>query len=225
MLSRGNQAGLDDYLTLFSLTVNVATCIAISIAVDTGLGKHVKDVPLDNLIVLGKRTIIMNALTVWTFSLPKLALVALLKRILNYGYKTAIIFWTLCFIAQACTLATSVIWFERCQPVAHQWDPEGVPGNCFSIGIITNLGYFTSAFSAFLDLVFAFYPIPTMMKLNMSLHKRTSVSIGFGLGSLAFAVSVYKMSIYSDIVSELAVDRTCEPAASYFKLERRLTSV
>lgn len=71
-------AGLDDYLTLFAFAVVIAASVAISVAIHAGLGTHFADLTLLERIDASRKTIIASSLVVWTFALPKLALVALL---------------------------------------------------------------------------------------------------------------------------------------------------
>jgi hypothetical protein len=47
--------------------------------------------PLDIVEVL-KWNAIISSILIWSFSLPKFAIIAILKRILDYGTKTTILF-------------------------------------------------------------------------------------------------------------------------------------
>ena len=125
---------------------------------------------------------IISSILIWSFSLPKFAIIAILKRILNYGRKTTILFWALALSSQACILATSVWWFKQCTPVEYGWD-RSTDGHCAPVKVMADLGYFTSAYSAFLDLFFALYPIPLIMRLNMPFKSRIAVSIALMLAS------------------------------------------
>lgn len=74
---------------------------------------------------------------------------------------------------------------------------------------MSTLGYFTSAYSALLDLFFALYPIPFVMRLNMALKPRIAVCTALGLSSLACVVSLYKLAIFNSVFKVLATDLTC----------------
>jgi hypothetical protein len=82
---------------------------------------------------------------------------------------------------------------------------------------MADLGYFTSAYSAFLDLFFGLYPIPLIMRLNMPFKSRIAVSIALGLSGLACIVSVYKLAIFGQVFEILEQDPTCEKLL-YFTL-------
>lgn len=158
-----------------------------------------------------KYNVVISAVLIWSFSLPKFAFIATLKRILNYGTKTTILFWGLALSSQACILATSVWWFVQCKPVEFGWN-KAIDGTCADVSVLADLGYFTSAYSAFLDIFFALYPIPFIMRLNMPLKSRVAVSVALGLGVLACVVSIYKLAIFGQVFAILAVDPTCKSA-------------
>ncbi|KAK4107681.1 hypothetical protein N656DRAFT_840245 [Canariomyces notabilis] len=199
--------GLDDYITLACLVVFLATCILVTIGSHYGLGKHFETIPPEDVTTALKYNVIISAVLIWTFSLPKFAIISTLQRILTPGIKTTIVFWFLALSSQACILATSVWWFKQCDPVERGWDLT-LPGSCAPVSILANLGYFTSAYSAFLDVFFALYPIPFIMRLNMPLKTRIAVATALGLSVLACVVSIYKLAIFGQVFEILAVDPT-----------------
>ncbi|KAI1763721.1 hypothetical protein GGR53DRAFT_359307 [Hypoxylon sp. FL1150] len=186
--------GLDDYVTVFCLILSLVVCVLVTIACGYGLGKHASQLDDYQKEHALKYNAIINAVLIWQFSLPKFAIIAILKRILNYGTRTAVLFWGLGITSQACILAVSIWWFKQCSPVEYVWDKTIEGGTCANINIMSNLAYFTSSYSAFLDLFFAFYPIPFVMRLNMPLRARLAVAGALSLSSLAFVVSVIKLT-------------------------------
>ncbi|RYP09038.1 hypothetical protein DL764_001534 [Monosporascus ibericus] len=200
--------GPDDYITIGCWVVFLATCILVNIGSHYGLGKHYADVPEEHLESALKYNVIISAVLIWTFSLPKFVIIATLKRILNYGTKTTILFWSLALSSQACILATSVWWFVQCQPVEYGWNKVMIEGECADVSILADLGYFTSAYSAFLDIFFALYPIPFIMRLNMPLKGRIAMSSALSLSVLACVVSIYKLAIFGEVFAILRQDPT-----------------
>ncbi|KAM5346419.1 hypothetical protein ACJ41O_009424 [Fusarium nematophilum] len=200
--------GWDDYITVFCVAVMLVTCVFVTIGSHHGLGRHMEDIDPVLVPEALKWNAIISSVLIWTFSLPKFAIIAILKRILDYGLKTTILFWGLALSSQACILATSVWWFEQCDPVAFGWDKTIEGGTCASVKVMSDLGYFTSAYSAFLDVFFALYPIPFIMRLNMPFKSRMAVSIALGLSILASVVSIYKLTIFGSVFEVLAVDPT-----------------
>ncbi|KAI0113322.1 hypothetical protein F4814DRAFT_343330 [Daldinia grandis] len=200
--------GLDDYITVFCLVLSLVVCVLVTIATDFGLGRHAYDLDHYEKTNALKYNVIINAVLIWQFSLPKFAIIAILKRILNYGTKTAVLFWTLGITSQACVLAVSVWWFKQCDPMEYGWDKTIDGGTCVDIRVMSSLAYFTSAYSAFLDIFFALYPIPFIMSLNMPLRSRIAVAGALSLSSLAFVVSVIKLSALGQAFAISATDPT-----------------
>jgi hypothetical protein len=183
------------------------TCILVTIGSKKGLGRPFATLTPGEQVEALRWNPIISSVLIWQFSLPKFAMIATLKRILSYGTKTTVLFWGLALSSQACVLATSIWWFTQCRPVEYGWN-RAIEGECSDVSILANLGYFTSAYSAFLDIFFAFYPIPFIMKLNMPMRTRLAMSIAMGLSSLAFIVAVYKLVIFEEIFTILATDPT-----------------
>lgn len=206
--------GLDDIITVFCWLVFLVTCILITIGSSHGLGRHMNTLEPEQILEALKYNVIISSVLIWAFSLPKFAIVALLKRIINYGVKTSILFWGLALTSQACILATSVWWFKQCSPIERGWD-QSVEGSCADVSVLANLGYFTSAYSAFLDIFFALYPIPLIMRLNLRMRSRVTISIAMGLSALACVVSIYKLAIFGQVFALLPVDPTCEKPCRY----------
>lgn len=199
--------GLDDLITIFCWVLFLVTCALITVTVSHGLGKHMSALSPEQITESLHWNVISNSVAVWVFSLPKFAIVALLRRILTYGNKTAVLFWGLCITSQACILATSIWWFKQCTPIEYGWD-RSIEGSCADVSVLKNLGYFTSAYSAFLDFFFALYPIPLIMRLNLDLKNRVTISVAMGLSALASAVSVYKLAIFGEVFTMLPSDPT-----------------
>ncbi|KAI5365788.1 hypothetical protein J4E82_011171 [Alternaria postmessia] len=186
----------------------LVTCILITIGTQYGLGRRME--AIDPLLIPRalKWNVTISSVLIWTFSLPKFAIIAILKRILDYGLKTTILFWGLALSSQACILATSIWWYKQCDPVEFGWDRTIPGGTCASTKVMSNLGYFTSAYSAFLDVFFALYPIPFIMRLNMPLKNRILVSMALGLSILAFILTIYKLTIFGEVFVVLAENPT-----------------
>lgn len=139
----------------------------------------------------------MNALMVWTFALPKLAILALLQRIFIIPKYYLISFWTLCFVTISGTFATSVVWAASCKSAPGDAPSMSLPGgHCKNKDAIQVLMWATGALSAYGDLLFSVYPQFLISKLNMPLQKKVAYGLALGLGVLAFAASVYKLTLY-----------------------------
>ncbi|KAL7783434.1 hypothetical protein V8C37DRAFT_397185 [Trichoderma ceciliae] len=209
-LARGRygRLGLDDFITFVCLIILIISSVFSSIGIKYGLGRREETLDAEDLEQAIKWNAIINCVLIWSFSLPKFAIIAILKRILDYGTKTTVLFWSLALICQSCFLATSIWWFAQCTPVAYQWDKSIEGGRCATGEVLTRLAFATSAYSAFLDLFFALYPVPFVMRLNMPMRNRLAVCFALGLSALACAVSVYKLAIFQDAFDMMEKDRT-----------------
>ncbi|KAI0123714.1 hypothetical protein BJ170DRAFT_92455 [Xylariales sp. AK1849] len=199
--------GLDDGLTAFSWIVLLVTQIFITIAAGYGLGRHYDELSPSDQINALKWSTIIDAVIIWAFSLPKLAIIALLRRILNYGLHTAVFFWGLAFVGQALIFSMSVFIFVQCNPTAKNWDKD-IPGICLPTDVLIGIEYFVSSWSAFLDLFFAVYPVPFVMRLNMPMKTRIAVSSALSLGVFACIIQGYKLSILGPSFVETDKDPT-----------------
>lgn len=201
---------MDDFITLFCLLVLFVFCVLISAALPYGVGKHFVTLSATDQVKALKWNVILNSITPWICTLPKFAIVMTLKRILNYGTKTSIMFWSLALSSQATVLAMTVWGLAQCKPVSYQWDSENIEGACANPEIYVNLAYVTYIYSTILDVFFALYPVPFVMRLNMPLKLRIGVAISLSISWLGFAISVYKFSIFPTLGALLATDPSCE---------------
>lgn len=208
-----NRLGLDDAITVLCLALALAACIVMTLSSTHGLGGHAGTLSRDELDTALWWNGATGSVLVWVFTVPKFAIIAILQRILQYGRRTSAVFWVLCLTCQAGIIAASVVWqwwYHGCRPVGRGPDDVAVPSTCAEPSrVLTELGYVVSVYSALLDILFAFYPVPFIMRLNMSWKSRVAVSVAMGLTSLGFAVSVYKLIIFGEIFQILATDPIC----------------
>ncbi|KAF3014705.1 hypothetical protein E8E14_006414 [Neopestalotiopsis sp. 37M] len=201
------QWGLDDYITAFTMVIFCFSLVLFSLSVNYGLGRRYAEVSTSDAEQALYWFVMLSAVSIWTFSLPKLAIVALIQRLLNIRTLswTGGLMWTLAALGQAFIFVVSVLWYKQCQPVAYQWD-RSLEGSCPRHAALENWGYVSSAYSAFLDVLFALYPIPSIMRLNMSLRRRLSISVALGLSSIGCAVSIVKIVQLIKVLPVLATD-------------------
>jgi hypothetical protein len=98
IFSKGGGLGMDDYITVLCVVVMLVTCILITIGTQYGLGRGMEAIDSQFIPRALKWDVIISSVLIWTFLLPKFAIIAILKRILNYGLKTTILFWGLALI-------------------------------------------------------------------------------------------------------------------------------
>lgn len=185
--------------------MNFAFCAVTTTAVINGLGKHLKLIDpnkMEMVLLLNNLSFLFGILA---FTIPKLAIAALLNRILNRNKFHRIMLWFLTGLAGAVSCICIVVLFTMCDPPEAMWKPrlqaQGAP--CRDQRILVDYAIFTGgmswlvmnsclascaecakAISAFVDLFLAIYPSTVLMKLNMSLRKKLALCGALGLGSL-----------------------------------------
>lgn len=185
-------------------------CILLSVAVQYGVGKHYVTLSDRRKVEAVKWNAILSALTPWMCTLPKFAIITTLKRILNYGNTTTILLWGLALTSQATVVALTAWGIAQCRPTAYQWDRTIAGGTCSNPEIYVNLSFFVYSYSTALDVFFALYPVPFVMRLSMPLKTRIGVAASLSLSWVGFAISIYKFSIFDKIGSLLVTDRSCK---------------
>ncbi|KAK1641457.1 hypothetical protein BDP81DRAFT_418972 [Colletotrichum phormii] len=127
-----------------------------------------------------------------SFGLPKLAVVALLTRIMNPSKWHAFFLW---FIATLCLvnlIGCVIILFAQCQPSHAQWDFSVTDKTCWDKWILVYFAVFSGGFCAFVDLYLAIYLAVVLAKLQMSVRKKVALSIALGIGSISSIFAIYK---------------------------------
>lgn len=200
----------DDVITLACLSLFFIFCVLLSVFLPYGVGKHYETLSAVNQVQSLKWNAILNAITPWMCTLPKFAIIATLKRILNYGTRTTMMLWTLALTSQATVVALMVWGLVQCGPVAFQWDKTIDGGTCINPTMYGNLACFTYAYSTALDVFFALHPIPHVMRLNMPLKTRIGVAVSLSISWFGFAISIYKFSIFPRLTAILRMDPSCK---------------
>ncbi|KXH26159.1 integral membrane protein [Colletotrichum simmondsii] len=179
---------LDDYLIVASVVcgwMNVGTAIA---AVAHGNGRHFDVLTLEQKSGAILWTIAGFPAGVMSFGLPKLAVVALLTRIMNPSRWHALFLW---FIATFCLInliGCVIILFAQCQPSHSQWDFSVTDKTCWDKWILVYFAIYSGGhlgFCAFVDLYLAIFPAVVLSKLQMSVRKKVALSIALGIGSMS----------------------------------------
>ncbi|GLA47618.1 hypothetical protein AnigIFM63604_002297 [Aspergillus niger] len=191
--------GSDDWLITASLVMGIVYCAITTINVDMGFGKHAW--------LLSERTVehatYLNCLSflfgIISFTIPKLAVTAMLNRILNPSMVQRICLWTLTGFAAVVSGICIIVLFTMCDPPEALWKTHLVTegkATCKDVWILIEYAIFTGAnslaLSAFVDLTLAVYPSTVLMKLHMSLRKRLALCAALGLGSVASAMAIVK---------------------------------
>ncbi|KAK1499400.1 integral membrane protein [Colletotrichum cuscutae] len=194
LFTRGKVLGkisLDDYFIVASVVcgwMNVATA---AVAVSYGYGRHADTLSVDEKSGAMLWSIAGYPPGLLSFGIPKLAVVALLTRILNPSRWHKRFLWALSIICVVNLIGFITIIFAQCSPARSQWD-SSVSGKCWSKWILVSFATYSGAFCAFADVYLSVYPAVVLSKLQMNRRKKIALSVALGFGSLSGIVVIYK---------------------------------
>lgn len=158
--------GPDDYLIVVAMALGIAYCGATTASVVAGFGQHQVIVLQDPSLDLSKAMLLNNIsflLGILSFTIPKIAVTAMITRIFNPGMVQKIILWTLVSITAAVSCICIIILFTmvrrshfppsiaaanilKCDPPRALWTPELVQtgqATCKSTWMLIDYAIFT----------------------------------------------------------------------------------
>ncbi|EAT82264.2 hypothetical protein SNOG_09929 [Parastagonospora nodorum SN15] len=223
-LLEGSRLEIDDGMIVFAMLVVLARTIWLSVNVSMGFGRHLTDLLKEdpaNALRLSPSSYGLTVLSLWTFVIPKIPVVALLTRLFVISTKRlGRILWTMLAVLIVWNSIMTVIAFAKCDPVRKNWQPA-LPGTCLNPKIYLYMGYFSGAYSAFLDFVYAIYPMVKVWQLQMEQSRKTLIVLSFSLGIPAGIVSIVKITTIASLLE--AGDPTCKHSRLFTSLQYSLT--
>jgi len=168
-------------------------------SVKAGYGKHTAALDPDE----SSRAVMLNfagfAPGVLSFVTPKLAVVALLTRIMNPSGRTKIFLWALTCVSGLFIVGCVIILYAQCDPPKALWDSTVENPKCWDPTILVDYSIFAgggltpstyqrdgklirAALSGFVDLYLAVYPATVLWKLKINIKKKIGLSVALGLG-------------------------------------------
>ncbi|ODM17646.1 hypothetical protein SI65_07321 [Aspergillus cristatus] len=161
-----------------------------------GYGQHADTLPPERLVKVSFVNYIYFTLGIVSFWLPKLAVAALLSRIVNPNWWQKAALWILTGLVALTSGICIIVLFTMCDPPKALWDTSLVMqgATCRDIWILIDYAIFTGgkSFSAFTDLYLAIYPSVVLLRLNMCARKKIALCFALGLGSVACAMAIVK---------------------------------
>lgn len=200
---------MDDFMTLACVAVVGVFSLLLTLALPSGVGRHYNTLSSAQKVDSVRWNAILSAVTPWLCTLPKFAIIMTLRRILyDCSTRTIAMFWGLALASQATAIALVLVGLFQCAPVSYQWTRSG-EGTCWDPSIYTNLAYFVYAFSTALDVFYAVYPVPFVMRLKMPLKTRLGVACSLSVGLVGFIISIYKFSMFPILGPLIGTDPSC----------------
>jgi hypothetical protein len=112
-----------------------------SAAAEAGSGRHFDTLTLEQQQDVIKYTIAAFCPGILSFAIPKLAVVALLTKLLAPSPAHKVFLWCSSGFTTAALLGCVIILYARCTPTRSQWN-FSVKGECWSIWILVKYGIF-----------------------------------------------------------------------------------
>ncbi|KAJ5384077.1 hypothetical protein N7517_001988 [Penicillium concentricum] len=190
--------GLDDYIIVAAMVMVTSYTVLTTVNVLLGYGSHTSVLMERGGMDLVERILVINyanfALGIMSFTTPKLAIAALLNRIMNPSRFHRIWLWILTASVFVASTICIIVLFTMCDPPQALWKihlmAEGA--TCRSTTILVGYAIFTGVLSAVVDLYLAIYPTVVLLRLQMSLEKKLALCAALGLGAVACAMAIVK---------------------------------
>ncbi|KAL4816815.1 hypothetical protein BDW67DRAFT_184286 [Aspergillus spinulosporus] len=182
--------GLDDYIIAASMIMVSSYTIITTVNVVFGFGKHTPAITQEGGTDLLTKVLLVNyidfAFGILSFTMPKLAISALLNRVLNPGRFHRTWLWVLTALVFISSSICIIVLFTMCDPPEAMWKPQLVAAGaatCRSNRILVGYAIFTGAISGFADLYLAIYPTVVLARLQITLKKKLALCAALGLGA------------------------------------------
>ncbi|EER25284.1 hypothetical protein D8B26_007908 [Coccidioides posadasii str. Silveira] len=183
--------GPDDWLIIAGMALGIVYVAITHVNVVVGYGRQQKTLAIENIetaIMLNTVSFIFGILS---FTIPKLAVAAMLNRILNPTRFQRYFLWILTGLGTVISIVCILVLFTMCSPPQGLWRVR-MKAKCRDTWILINYAIFTGAVSAFVDLYLSIYPTTVLWKLQMSTRKKVALSAALSLGSIASAMAIIK---------------------------------
>ncbi|KAF2843983.1 hypothetical protein T440DRAFT_523842 [Plenodomus tracheiphilus IPT5] len=190
-LLRAQRPTLSENLIISSLLIDITSCILIHFQINTGMGKHIEysRARPAMLVESMKMGLAQNACYQALIGLVKLSILAQFHQIAPPGMQKKVVFWVGVFVSILTLFTVSAAIFQ-CIPMSAAWDLENFPKGCWNM---MEVNFFTSSMSTFLDICIFILPFPSMMKLQITFKKKTTLSLAYSMGLLALVCSIIRL--------------------------------
>ncbi|KAI0886761.1 uncharacterized protein GGS22DRAFT_117261 [Annulohypoxylon maeteangense] len=188
------KTGWDDWTMVIAVVLAIVTDIIVTLMVHYGVGRHAPYLGEDQRV---------NAVYMIWLSVPfspgsaafgKISIALFLMRLINRNRPQRYFLWVLIFLLVVINLALVIVTFAQCTPVTFLWGRvgTGTSGTCWDPTVQQYYGYFQGSFSAWSDLVLAFFPTILIRNLQIPLKTKLGIIILMSMGVIAGAAAVVK---------------------------------
>ncbi|KAI0838423.1 hypothetical protein F5Y06DRAFT_268049 [Hypoxylon sp. FL0890] len=179
----------DDAFSIIGFASTISQGSVTIWAVFHGMGAHEVDLPIEDVLLLGKIFQLPCAIT-WLFGTVcvKLAMLFLYIRVFSTAqfkrWTYALMGVVVCYF-----VAFLIVFMTNCIPLSNLWDP--VPGGwCREL---TTEEYTSVVFNLVIDLSIVILPMPVLWQLKLPFRDKIFVSMMFGMGIITIAVMCWRL--------------------------------
>ncbi|KGO58471.1 hypothetical protein PEX2_069810 [Penicillium expansum] len=201
-----NSVGLDDYLVLTALVLQVLYTAFVTEATLYGLGQLYADVgdPVTYFTAV-KYELFSQVAGLMVIGVGKATVGVFLLRIVRSKAQVWFI-WACLAITAFITLFASITVIVQCIPIEKSWNPT-TPGYCWLD--FSKVGYTVGSWFVAADFAFAILPWFIVWDLNMKQKEKITVACGLSLGVFAGACGIIRTKALSGLnASEYILDDT-----------------
>ncbi|KAF6834855.1 hypothetical protein CMUS01_06009 [Colletotrichum musicola] len=200
----------DDYWIILSSICAILSNVLVTISVRWGNGRHFATLDLEQQQNTVKWMMAAYFPGIGTLGFPKLAVIALLSRLLAPGKLHTWVLWIMGTICCASLTAMVLTLLLQCSPPRALWN-FSMPRNCLHPKVLEGLAFWASFFSAFLDFYLAVYPAVVLWKLQMPAKKKIALSCALGMGVVSGCVGIVKATGVPTLSSQDVSYDLCDP--------------
>ena len=192
--------GTGDYLVLLSLvlyplpsshafytdiprfqTLGYVYMSILTVAVGSGSGRHVATLTIPQ----AERALLFTSVSfipgILSFTIPKFAVVILIKDLLSPSRKHVIAIWILAGVSAVLTALCIVFVYAQCDPPRALWT-IGLKARCWDPVVLIATSIAAGASSALFDFWLALYPAAVLWGMQINLRKKVALSTALGFG-------------------------------------------
>jgi hypothetical protein len=153
----------------------------VAVAVQAGSGRHVAALTIPQ----ANRAIFFTTISfipgILSYTIPKFAVVILIKDLLSPSRAHVIVIWALAGVSAALTVVCIAVTYSQCDPSYAFWT-IGIEAKCWDPVVLVATSIVAGASSALFDFWLAIYPAAVLWGMQINLRKKVALSTALGFG-------------------------------------------
>ncbi|KAK6580335.1 hypothetical protein PZA11_007357 [Diplocarpon coronariae] len=202
---KGRGLGADDWLAILALMLFTTTTIFTFLGIKNSMGMHLFD-------ILATAPQNMTPTMMWWFAnelgyvvtscAMKMSVVVFLLRIVVEDSHRVILHLTMAMVVVSAIAYFFFLLFQ-CSPVDYFWLQFSMKkGSCVAPDLVGGMTYAHSAVNALADIILAFLPVVIVLRLQMSLRTKLTVSIILSMGMFACVAVIVRIPYIKILVDD-----------------------